>query len=255
LDRNGLQVHLYANANMNKNEITKIGTALENYNKAIDSYFGSLTSTDVNAAKPFTKYEVGNSLSAIYGMKSLGIDPARGDEMYIRRDGTTTHVWSSAEQQSLGDSDPDVSGTFGLNASWKGFSVYAMFSYQFGGQAYNQTYQRIENVDLKQHSGDRRILTERWQKYGDVSKLKDIADQTQTTKPTSRFVQDQNELRFSSLSVDYTFKRNLINRLGLSQLRLQFNMADIFTLSTVKQERGTDYPFARTFNFSINASF
>ena len=37
------------------------------YNKAIDSYFGqfSSTSSDGAAGKPFTKYEVGNSLSAI----------------------------------------------------------------------------------------------------------------------------------------------------------------------------------------------
>jgi len=257
INRGDLIVYLNANANFNKNEITKIGKALEDYNKAIDDYFNQLGTSDRtgNSAKPFTKYEVGNSLSAIYGMKSWGIDPARGDEMYVKRDGTTTHIWSSAEQQCLGDSDPDVSGSFGLNASWRNFSLYAMFSYQWGGQAYNQTYQAIENVDLKSYNGDRRILTERWKKYGDVTKLKDIADQSYTTHPTSRFVQDENELRFTSLTLDYAFNRELISRWGMSSLRLQFNMGDIFVLSTVKQERGTTYPFARQFNLSLKASF
>ena len=201
------------------------------------------------------KYEVGNSLSAIYGMKSLGIDPARGDELYVKRDGTTTHVWKSEEQQNLGDSDPKISGSFGLNVRWKNFTLYTTFMYRWGGQAYNQTLQAIENVDLKSYSGDRRILTDRWKEIGDVTPLKDIKDQTYVTRPTSRFVQDDNTLTFNSLTVGYDFNKALVNRWGLSTLRLQFNMEDIATISSIKQERGTSYPFARSFNFSMNVSF
>ena len=32
-------------------------------------------------------------------------------------------------------------------------------------------------------------------------------------------------------------------------------MNDIFRVSTIKQERGLDYPFARSFEFSISAAF
>ncbi|KIO45021.1 SusC/RagA family TonB-linked outer membrane protein [Sanguibacteroides justesenii] len=250
-------IYLFGNANHNKNTITKIGKALENYNKRIDEHFSSYgsTSTSSNVATPFMKYEVGNSLSAIYGMKSLGIDPARGDELYVKRDGTTTHVWKSEEQQNLGDSDPKISGSFGLNVRWKNFTLYTTFMYRWGGQAYNQTLQAIENVDLKSYSGDRRILTDRWKEIGDVTPLKDIKDQTYVTRPTSRFVQDDNTLTFNSLTVGYDFNKALVNRWGLSTLRLQFNMEDIATISSIKQERGTSYPFARSFNFSMNVSF
>ena len=36
---------------------------------------------------------------------------------------------------------------------------------------------------------------------------------------------------------------------------VQANMNDIFRWSTVKAERGIDYPFARTVSFSIGATF
>jgi hypothetical protein len=255
VDRNGWLVYLNANMNKNRNVITKIGRALEDYNNRINAYYASLPSTDPGAAKPFTKYEVGNSLSAIYGMKSLGINPQNGQELFLKRDNEMTYDWSAAEQRCLGDKDPDYSGHFGINASWKGFSLYTSFAYQWGGQAYNTTMQSIENMTVTRYNGDRRILTERWKQVGDVTSLKSIADASETTRPTSRFVQDENILRFSSLSLGYSFKPEWVNRMGLSTLRMQFNMSDIATISSVKQERGTEYPFARTFNFTLNATF
>ncbi|MDR1274132.1 MAG: hypothetical protein LBK12_06240, partial [Odoribacteraceae bacterium] len=62
-------------------------------------------------------------------------------------------------------------------------------------------------------------------------------------------------LTFNSLSLGYDMDQNLIKRLGLSMLRVQFTMNEIAVLSTIHQERGTSYPFARKFGFSLNASF
>ena len=248
-------VYLFANLNHNTNTITKIGDALKNYNERIDQFFAgynSSTNSDSKYSTPFTKYEVGNSLSAIYGMKSLGIDPMNGEELYVKRDGTVTYTWSSAEQQCLGDLDPKVSGLCGLNLRWKNWTLYTTFAYRWGGQAYNNTLVSIENVNLEYYSGDRRILTERWKQPGDQATLKSIQDRTHVTRPTSRFVQDDNQLVFNSLSIGYNFNRELVRKWGLSALRLQFNMEDIATFSTIRQERGTAYPFARTFNLSLN---
>jgi hypothetical protein len=46
----------------------------------------------------------------------------------------------------------------------------------------------------------------------------------------------------------------ITSKLNLGMLRFSFSMNDILHLSTVKQERGTSYPFARTVTFSIKAS-
>ena len=113
----------------------------------------------------------------------------------------------------------------------------------------------IENVDLLRYSGDVRILTDRWKEPGDVATLKSIADRTSLTRPTSRFVQNANELTFNSLSLSYDFDRALLAKCGLSSLKLTLSTEDMFTLSTIRQERGTAYPYARTVNFGLNLSF
>ena len=38
----------------------------------------------------FKMYEVGRSQNALMLVKSLGIDPATGNEVYVKRDGSTT---------------------------------------------------------------------------------------------------------------------------------------------------------------------
>ena len=67
-------------------------------------------------------------------------------------------------------------------------------------------------MDLYNYNADKRVLTERWQKPGDVTRLKAIQDRGQTTRPTSRFVQDYN------MSVSYThldvYKRQLERETG-----------------------------------------
>ena len=73
--------------------------------------------------------------------------------------------------------------------------------YEFGGQAYNSTLlSKVECVDLSSSNADKRVLTQRWQKPGDVTPLKNIADRNRTTQSTSRFVQDNNEFSINSLS-------------------------------------------------------
>ena len=249
-------VYVFTYMNRNTNTIKEIGDALKDYNSSIDSFFKgySSSSSDSKYSQPFTKYEVGNSLSAIYGMKSLGIDPANGKELYVKRDGTVTYDWSSSEQQCLGDYDPKLSGSFGFNLRWRNWTLYTTMAFRCGGQAYNSTLVSIENVDLEKYNGDVRILTDRWIKPGDNATLKSIKDRTYTTRPTSRFVQDDNEMTMSSLSLGYQFDHNLIKRIGIDALRLQFNAENIFTVSSIRQERGTTYPYARSFNISLNVT-
>ena len=113
----------------------------------------------------------------------------------------------------------------------------------------------VENVDLNSYNADYRVMLDRWQNVGDLTPLKSLKDRYQITRPTSRFIQKNNHVDFNSLSLSYDFNRGLINRIGLNTLKLQFNMKDIDTWSTIKQEMGLSYPFARTFVFTLNASF
>ena len=59
-----------------------------------------------------------------------------------------------------------------------------------------------------------------------------------------------------SISLGYDITSPQILRLiGAERLKVTGYLNDAFRFSTVKQERGLDYPFARRFAFSLNVSF
>lgn len=239
-------VNLYASAYHNTNKIKEISNSLESYNEQ---------QTSRASSRPVTKYEEGQSMTAIWAVPSLGIDPATGREIYVRKDGSTTFSWSSEDLAICGDTQADVYGNCGITASYKGWNFTLGMNYQFGGQLYNQTLvNKVENADLT-YNVDRRVFTDRWVKPGDVSKYKNIADQS-TTYATQRFVEDNNVWTFSSVNLSYDFDRfRIVRKWGFSRLRLSFDMSDIARISSIDTERGTSYPYAKSFSFSIQAIF
>ena len=257
-----LDINFSLNAAHNRNKILKISDALKEYNDRVDDFFADyngMIDTDDNKqfVKPVKKYEEGGSLTSIYGMRSLGIAPANGNELYRLRDGTTSYVWDSSEQVIIGNSRPDLQGSFALAVRYKSVSMFASFMYEYGGDIYNTTLiDRVESVNLRATNADRRVLTGGWQKVGDVSPYKRVDGyRNRETLPTSRFLQRNNTLKFNSLTVRYEFDRALVAKMGLQRLSIQANMNDVATFSTVKQERGISYPYARNFGFTLNAGF
>jgi TonB-linked SusC/RagA family outer membrane protein len=250
-------VSLFGSMAHNRSKLMRLAESLKEYNEKIDAFYNAKASYD-NSKKysvPYMKYEEGSSLTAIYGMKSMGINPMDGKEVFLNRAGELTSTWESSQQVKIGDTEPDVQGAFGLNLRWKQFSIYSSFLYQIGGQTYNSTLVSVENADIASYNVDKRVLTARWKKAGDVTPLKNIADQKKVTLPSSRFVQNLNQLKFNSLSLGYEVSQKYLKPLHISMMRLQLSTNDLMVLSTVRQERGLSYPFARTFNFSLNLNF
>ena len=257
-------VSLWGNLNHNENEILKVSDALKAYNDQVNNSYkdaedgqesNNIISDDIYS-EPIMKYEEGASLTSIFAMRSMGIDPVTGREIFLERDGSLSKTWKAAEQVVVGDTEPKASGSFGCNLTYKNLSLFASFSYDWGKQTYNQTLvDQVENADIQNSNVDRRVLTDRWQKPGDIVPLKDIREQSRTTLPTSRFVQDENVLSLSSLTLSYDFNTNWLKKICLKTLRLEMSTSEIFRVSSVRLERGTSYPFARSVNFSLRATF
>ena len=141
--------------------------------------------------------------------------------------------------------------------AWRELSLFASWLYNFGGDSYNYTMvSYVENADIRNSNVDRRVLGQRWQQVGDVATMKDIRDRNLTTGASSRFVQRDNTLRFTSLTLSYTLRRAQLQRLrALSGLRLSLTANDLFYWSTIRQERGLDYPFARSASLGATLTF
>lgn len=209
--------------------------------------------------RPSTLYYEGQSMTAIWGVRSAGIDPMTGSEMFYDKEGKLTSIWRSADQVVIGDTNPKLEGSINLNGGYKGFTFSLSCSYKLGGDIYNTTLvDKVENATGYDNL-DKRIL-ESWTTPGQAAKYKRLvinsADSRNLTKPTSRFVQKNNELYVSTLNFGYDFYRfAFVKRWGLERLKLTFYMNELVRLSSIDIERGTSYPFARNFSLSLQATF
>ena len=242
-------VNIYGSIAYNKNRIIRLSESMRSYNDAIKK-----AAADAGNSTPVLMYQDGQSMNTIWAVPSAGIDPMTGEEVYIKQDGTLTYTYDADDMVACGISEALYRGTFGFTAEYKGLGVSTTFSYLGGGQLYNTTLvNRIENVDIA-YNVDRRVLSGRWTTPGQITQFKKY-DSSTSTRPTSRFVQDQNELNFASASLYYEFPRRIASAMRMQRLRVTFYMNDIFTVSSIKIERGLDYPFARYMSLAINATF
>lgn len=256
-------VALWGNMAHNDNKILKISDSQRVYNKRVRDFYqegidnANYTGYKGEYAVPLAQYEEGRSLTSIWAVRSLGIDPTTGKEIFLNRDGTVSDTWNASQEVVVGNTEPMFNGSVGLNASYKNWSLFVAFQYEWGGQEYNQTLvDRVENARIGYQNVDLRVLTDRWQKPGDISQFKDIKDSDIVTMPSSRFVQDKAYLRLSALTLSYDFERDWIKKhLKMNMLRFEVSSRDFINWNSIRQERGLSYPKAWTVNFSIKAQF
>lgn len=232
----------------NRNKIKKVSNVIKKMNEE----------NLKNSGAPRPIYQEGRSTTTLYSVRSLGIDPGTGQEVYLDLDGNKTYTWNSAYKVPVGDTEPKLRGSLSSSLSWKGLSVSVGCNYQWGAWRYNSTLVgKIENATIG-YNLDRRAAQNRWRQVGDVALYKAIKLTGQGTSASTRFVQKFNEFKCSSLSLGYRllpedFK--FLERCKIASLSLNTAFEDVFRFSTVKQERGLSYPFARNYHLSISVLF
>lgn len=199
----------------------------------------------------------GKPQNAIYAIRSLGIDPATGEELYLTKEGEVSDTWKAGDKVYCGQSDPRYRGNLNMTLMWKGLTFNMGFYYYWGGKVYNSTLvSRVEVTtnSLMTSNVDRRVYTERWKEPGDVAFFKGFSNDG--TRASSRFVMTDKVLEMSSVSLQYRWDTDWVRKyLGATSVNFSVNMNELFHWGTVKQERGTGYPFARNIQGSISFLF
>ncbi|MNJ91546.1 TonB-dependent Receptor Plug Domain protein [compost metagenome] len=208
--------------------------------------------------KTLLRYTDGNSAEAIWAIKSMGIDPATGREVFLTKDGQYTFDYNTGNIVNVGNTVAIVEGVFSTNFRYKSFSIGGSFRYRIGGDIFNTAlFDKVENISFTStaNNQDKRALYERWQNPGDVAVFKGIS-QTNSSPISSRFVQKESYLTGESISLGYIFDDlPWVKAMGMRNLSFTAYSNDLFTLSTVRRERGITYPYAKTVAFSLKASF
>jgi TonB-linked SusC/RagA family outer membrane protein len=235
-------------ANLNMRHMTTkykdIGNSLGIYNNA-------------NKSRNLTRFYDGGSPYDLWAVRSNGIDPMTGREVFVNKNDNQTFLHDYDDEVVCGNTEPDVEGVIGTSFYYKGFTASINLRYRLGGQIFmNTLYNKVENITTAKmlENQDKRALYDRWQYVGHEAKFKAIS-QTEITPISSRFIEDNNVLSGESVSIGYENHGDWLKKIGASALTFKAYMNDFFRISTVKNERGIDYPFARSVSFSLGLRF
>ncbi|GGH27728.1 SusC/RagA family TonB-linked outer membrane protein [Sphingobacterium alkalisoli] len=246
--------------NLEKGFTWNIGLTGSTYKSHYDG-FGNILNTlnkQQENNKTLVRYMDGASAEAIWAIKSMGIDPATGREVFLTTDGQYTFDYNTANIVNVGNTVAIAEGVFSTNVRYNGFTFGLGLRYRLGGDVFNTAlFDKVENISFSgiANNQDKRALYDRWKNPGDIAQFKGIS-QTSTTPISSRFVQKTHTLSSETLNLGYLFEKSpWLQSMRLQSLSINIMANDFLYFSTVRRERGIDYPYARTFACSLRASF
>src|SRR5690606_3058668 len=148
------------NITHNKNKILKIFNALESQNNK---------NNEVTTGSPLPQFMEGESTTALKVVQSSGIDPATGQEIFIKRNAERTFIFDPLDKIVVGDQTPVVLGNIFTTVRYKRLSLAAYFGFTNGGYIYNTTRAtKIEGANPMLNA-DVRVFEDRWKQPGDVT--------------------------------------------------------------------------------------
>ena len=225
----------------------------KNFNITLGGNYASLKNeiTDLKLAdgSPLTittgtrRNEEGHTAFEWYMRKWAGVDPQNGSPLwYINgQDGATTSIYNDAQVAFQGKSaTPTFSGGFNTHVELYNFYVNLGF-YFAGGNKVFQNYafytSSAGNFSLVNFNGTEDLLN-RWQNPGDITdvpKVENSATGSNASRTSTRFLYDGDYIRLRDLTVGYSFKSSILNKVGLDGLN--FSVRGTNLLTWVKDSR------------------
>lgn len=153
-----------------------------------------------------------------------------GDAIYedFNHDGTIDIL----DAVYIGDSSPDFTGGFGVNAGYKRISASVFFHYRLGFDIVNRI--AISTQGMSNRNNQSKAVLHRWRRQGQDEP--DILPRAYMDHPANnlgsdRYVERGDFLRLNNVNIRYSFRPQVANRLGLKSLEVAFLMRKIMTFT------------------------
>ncbi|MGL2988343.1 SusC/RagA family TonB-linked outer membrane protein [Flavobacterium sp. RSSA_27] len=188
------------------------------------------------------RWEVGRSIYDFWMQEWAGVDPNTGRAMWyapgVDSNGqrNTTFSYAAAERRYTGKSSlPDVVGGFSNYFKYKNFDMNILFNFSFGAYVYDSSYAGLMS-GLKDPGRPGHVdLEDRWQQPGDITNVPYLYQANNDFASTStRFLFKNDYIRLKALNIGYNMNKELINRLGMNNLRLYLQGDNLFTWQSHK---------------------
>ena len=237
-----LRVGINANFTYNKNEITRLAER--------DTIVSGIVARIV-----------GKPINSLFLVEYAGVNPANGNALYRKLDGTTTETYSLNDRKIVGNTDPTRFGGFGADVAYKGIAVNAQFSY-FGGQkTYNNERSNLENPDYYTDNVNATLLNE-WQKAGNITNIP-RPDDTFVAE-TTRFLENNSFIRLRAVTLSYTMPISVIQKVKMRSIMFYVSGTNLVTFTKFVSRdpelvgaslTGSVYPAMRTVQVGVRLGF
>ena len=179
---------------------------------------------------------------AVFAAKYAGVNPATGRPMWLDINGNITYLPLAADRRYVGSSLGTVFGGLNNTFTYKGFEFTTFFTYEYGGIGSDGQYGFLrENGTRLALNALREVNDRSWKTPGQIT---DIPRNVTTNGGNETRGVGRNSgtaallkydfIRLSQLTLAYSFKPSLVNRIGLTRARIYAQGVNLWTY--------TDYP-------------
>lgn len=198
----------------------------------------------------------GEAIGSFYLPRFAGADPQTGVALYIDSTGKTTTDFSKAPNVVVGNSNPDFTGGFTNNFSYKGFDLSVFFTFVSGNSIYNQAgiYQTTgfaNGLDNQTHD-----IMNRWQKPGDITDVPKVSLSYGTGgEATSRYIYNGSYIRLKNVTLGYNLPKKAISALKIQGIKVYAMAYNLWTKTHyISDPEVNTAPLASETNTSTNTS-
>lgn len=210
----------------------------------------------------------GQSYGEYYSVRYAGVNPANGQALFYDKDGNLTQKLNEADRVFSDKTIyPELKGGFGLNVSYKGFTLSQ--SWVFYGNVWRNNLDLADLESSANYTGfnSAASLLHAWQQPGDITDIPRLNATVGTIdhiNTSDRYVQDASYLRLRNISLSYTFDKDQLRTLPFTSIQLFLQAENMLTFtkfqgySPESSYTGTEssrYPSAKTFTLGLNVNF
>ena len=229
------------NATHYKNEIVKLPEQYKNNTTSDGKLVGRVNSTKFLAEGQsiYSFYlptyagvdKSGQSMWYVYNEKPLldandqpVMDADGNPQTHLVRETTTDYSAASTNGKELqGDALPDLHGGFGTSLRYRGLDFSVNFTYQLGGQVFDQGYQFYMGSPSGTSTGNNyhHDLLNAWTPDNTGSNIpKFVYNDTYSNATSNRFLTDASYLNIQNITIGYTLPKKFTRKFLVENLRI-----------------------------------
>ncbi|WP_040473604.1 SusC/RagA family TonB-linked outer membrane protein [Flavobacterium frigoris] len=263
-----LRINVGANLTLQTNEVTSLP------NGGADLIGGS--STDVNIS-PNIIIREGESVNSLYGFEYWGVNPANGNPVYYKADGTLVQglpvtgtykvfdpnngadvsvagTLAATDKKVLGGTLPTYFGGFNSKITYKNIDFGFLVRFSGGNKLFNSTRRDLVTQNLNNNGTE---ILGRWQSVenpGDGWTPRLYAGTNtflnQSSNATTRFVENGDFISLDNVTLGYSLPKSLLAKANLSNVRFFVQGQNLVIITKYK---GLN-PEMETFGVDLNGT-